>query len=491
MSITYKPIAGSERQPKFGARHVRAAHPDEQIMVTLMLRDDPEGTANHAEEDVRRAEQFARDHHLNVAAKLPAEHIVRLSGAVRDMQHAFNVRLHHVEFEGGTYRGRTGAVYLPDNANHLDQCVTAVFGLDDRPIARPHVRRRAPAPRDQGGYTPKQIAALYGLNGALTGQGQVLGIIELGGGYTAQDLALAGVKNKVVPVGVLHGKNNPGDQDASAEVELDIQVVAAVAPAATIVVYFAPNASDQAFISALSAAIADTTYRPSVLSISWGGPESDSTQSFLTQFDAILKKAAAANITVTVAAGDDGASDGVEDGLAHVDYPASDPWALACGGTEMTSVSPLLEVVWNDGEDGGATGGGISHVWPVPSYQAAIKMAASLGGGKPGRGVPDVAGDASPNSGYIIYVDGQAQVIGGTSAVAPLWAGLVALLNQKRGTRVGFINPFLYQNPQLLRQITSGNNDEGDLPAGYVACVGWNPCCGLGSPNGTALINAE
>ena len=264
---------------------------------------------------------------------------------------------------------------------------------------------------------------------------------------------------------------------------LDIEVAGAVAPGARIVVYFAPN-TDQGFLDAITTAIHDTTNAPTIVSISWGGAESTWTQQSLTNYDQALGEAAALGVTVMVASGDSGSSDGVSDGKAHVDFPASSPNVLACGGTSVRASGTTIasETVWNDGASGGSTGGGISDVFPLPSWQANAGIPPSANaGGRVGRGVPDVAGDADPETGYAIVVDGQNEIFGGTSAVAPLWAGLVALLNQHRGTSLGFVNPELYAHPSALHDITSGTN------GAYTAKAGWDACTGLGSPNGTAL----
>jgi kumamolisin len=191
-------------------------------------------------------------------------------------------------------------------------------------------------------------------------------------------------------------------------------------------------------------------------------------------------------VTVCVAAGDDGSTDGVDDGLNHVDFPASSPNVLACGGTELVASGNAItsETVWNElASNEGATGGGISDVFPLPSWQSAANVPPSANPShNVGRGVPDVAGDADPTTGYVTLVDGQPDVIGGTSAVAPLWAGLVALTNQSIRKPVGFINPLLSQNPKGdFNSITSGNN------GAYSAGPGWNPCTGLGSPIGTKV----
>ena len=250
-----------------------------------------------------------------------------------------------------------------------------------------------------------------------------------------------------------------------------------------IAVYFAPN-TDQGFIDAVSQAVHDTTHEPSVVSISWGGSEDSWTAQARDQMETILTDAGGLGVTVTVAAGDSGSSDGAADGMAHVDFPASAPHALACGGTtlELSGTSITSETVW-DTADGGATGGGVSDVFPVPSYQSAAAIPERAGTKTVGRGVPDVAGDADPQTGYTIRVDGQTETVGGTSAVAPLWAGLIALLNASLGAPVGFLQPRLYPllGSGALPDITSGSNGV------YAAGPGWDACTGLGSPVGTAL----
>jgi kumamolisin len=324
-------------------------------------------------------------------------------------------------------------------------------------------------------------------------------LIELGGGYNDQDLSTyfkqLGIKTpQVVSVSVDGGQNTPaGDPNsADGEVALDIEVVGSIAPGARIAVYFAPN-TDRGFLDAITQAIHDTTNAPSVLSISWGGPESSWTAQAMQTMDQAFQAAAALGITVCCAAGDNGSGDGVNDQHAHVDFPSSSPYALGCGGTRLASTGGKVtgETVWNDAAtNGGATGGGISDQFGLPTWQTGVRIPPSVNNQRVGRGVPDVAGDADPQTGYQVYVDGQSTPIGGTSAVAPLWAGLVALLNQKRGKAVGYLNPFLYQNyrqlaqSQALRDITTGNN--GDYKAG----PGWDACTGLGTPDGSLLLMA-
>src|SRR5215510_14067560 len=209
----------------------------------------------------------------------------------------------------------------------------------------------------------------------------------------------------------------------------------------------------------------------------------------MQQFDQAFQTAAALGVTVCCAAGDNGSGDGASDGRAHVDFPASSPFTLACGGTKLTASGTTItsEVVWNEGADS-STGGGVSSTFPLPSYQstAHVPPSANPGGGV-GRGVPDVAGDADPATGYQVRVDGQTFVIGGTSAVAPLWAGLIALMNQHLRHSVGFLNPLLYGSlvgKGVFHDITSGNN------GAYTARAGWDACTGWGTPDGTRLLNA-
>ena len=333
------------------------------------------------------------------------------------------------------------------------------------------------------------MGQLYQFPQGATAAGQTIGIIELGGGYRAADLTayfkgLGQKAPKVTAVSVDKGKNSPGNANgADGEVMLDIEVSAAVAPGAKIVVYFAPN-TDQGFIDAVGSAVHDTTNNPSVISISWGGPESSWTAQAMTALDAACQSAAALGITITVAAGDNGSSDGATGN--NVDFPASSPHVLACGGTKLVGSGSTItsEVVWNEQASGeGATGGGVSNVFALPSWQANAKVPAPSGSSG-GRGVPDVCGDADPVTGYQVRVDGQSLVIGGTSAVAPLWAGLIALNNQQNGKSAGFIQPQIYaaKAASAFNDIVSGNN--GAFSAG----PGWDACTGLGSPIGSKLI---
>jgi kumamolisin len=452
--------------------------------------------ADPASFDALRA--FAHQNGLAVdeSASSLARRTIVLRGPVKAMEKAFGVEIHDYADEktGHTFHGFEGAVSLPETHAGL---VESVLGLDARPVARPHFRRlerasaKQPQPQTQS-FNPPQVAALYGFPTTGNGAGQTIGIIELGGGYNASDLqeyfgGLDITVPNVVAVSVDGGTNAPGDPNgADGEVALDIEVAGTIAPGANIAVYFTTN-TDQGFVDAITTAVHDTANNPKVISISWGGPESGWAQSDAETLDSACQSAAALGVTITVASGDNGSSDGVNDGANHVDFPASSPNVLACGGTALTANGTTIqsEVVWDDQSGGGgASGGGVSVYFPLPSWQtnAGVPAPTQSGGG---RGVPDVAGDASPETGYNVYFDGQSEVVGGTSAVAPLWAALIALINQQRVLQgqatAGFVNAGLYAAPQAFNDITEGNN--GAFSAG----PGWDACTGLGSPIGATI----
>ena len=354
-----------------------------------------------------------------------------------------------------------------------------------------------PAEKEQPStsFSVTELARLYQFPADLDGHGQTIGLIELGGGYLETDLktyfsSLKVPMPTVTSFSVDGAKNAPRNDGMGVDfqVALDIEVAGAVAHGSHIVVYFAPN-TDKGFLDAINAAAHDKQNRPSVISISWGAAESMWTASAMTAMNGAFESAAANGITVVAAAGDAGASDGTS--ARSVDFPASSPWVLAVGGTRIFASDGVLtsEKAWNDGETGGATGGGVSKMFEQPSWQAHVKVP-SREDGKPGRGVPDVAADASPASGHRLYVHGQTLVVG--SGAVPLWAGFIALLNQGLGHTIGFFNPVLYEKvgpAEVLRSITEGNNDVKNVK-GYSAGPGWNAVSGWGSPNGKKLLEA-
>jgi len=305
------------------------------------------------------------------------------------------------------------------------------------------------------------------------------------------DASFGNKEPKVTAVSVDRGHNRPtgNPNGPDGEVLLDIDVAGGVAPYSNIAVYFAPN-TNKGFLDAISAAVHDNVRKPSVISISWGSAEDGGgySTSVLNAFNQVFQAASVMGVTVLAAAGDNGSSDGMQGD--HVDFPAASPFVTACGGTRMMAPDKHTiqsETVWNDGGQGGATGGGISKIFPVPGFQQGLKAARTTGTpvALTGRGVPDIAANADPVTGYDVLVDGQRFPIGGTSAVAPLLAGLIALLNQQTGKPVGYWNPILYKalGTPAVRDITSGNNGT------FAAASGWDACTGVGAPVGTAMLS--
>ncbi|MDR5838335.1 S53 family peptidase [Caballeronia sp. LZ034LL] len=515
-----QPVSGSDKIHPEGAKCIGACDPGEQIEVIVMLRRKDEAgfkemmaridageapaqpvsraefdkrfTASDA--DVEKVKAFAKQYGLTVVRAETETRSVVLKGTIEQFQKAFDVKLERFQHHNiGEYRGRAGPVNVPDD---MHDAVTAVLGLDSKPQARPHFRFRPPFKPARGAapasFTPVDLARLYDFPDG-DGAGQCIAIIELGGGYRDSDLSAyfkkLGVKAPtVISVGVDNAKNaptgNPNGPDG--EVTLDIEIAGAIAPGARIAVYFAPN-SDAGFVDAVNRALHDSSNQPSVISISWGGPESNWSSQSISAFNAVLQSAAALGVTVCAASGDSGSSDGASDGADHVDFPASSPYVLGCGGTSLTASASGIgsEVVWNDGDQGGSGGGGVSSVFALPVWQKGLSVTrngrhAALAK----RGVPDVAGDASPQTGYEVLIDGEETVVGGTSAVAPLWAALIARLNALNGSPAGFVNPKLYKAETAFHDITEGNNGT------FSASAGWDACTGLGSPDGGKIAAA-
>ncbi|MGO4491022.1 protease pro-enzyme activation domain-containing protein [Arthrobacter sp. 2YAF22_2] len=510
------PLLGSERP---AAPQVQATHgpvdPSRRIEVTVILRRQaplPETAAEPISREELEARHGASAEDLLLATdtftRLGADVLdadaasrrLRLAGTVDRLSRIFGTNLEEVTSSGPhghdiRHRQRTGGLQIPAN---LDGIVTAVLGLDDRPQARAQFHA-IPLATAGISYTPPELAAIYKFPHGMDGNGQSVAIIELGGGFGQADLdayfgglGLAGPK--VTAVGVDGASNQPGQDPSGAdgEVLLDIEVVGALVPKADILVYFAPN-TDAGFLDAIINA-SHAAPPPTSISISWGQSEDAWTAQARNAFDQALADASALGVTVTAAAGDNGSADGATDGKDHADFPASSPHALACGGTRLDADPATgtirAETVWNDGPRS-ATGGGYSDTFPGPDWQSGLAFHARhhKPGAKPptggqGRGVPDVSGVADPQTGYKVRVDGKDMVIGGTSAVAPLWAALIALLAQATGRRFGQIQPLLYSRTSGFHDVTTGTNGT------YQAATGWDPCTGLGSPDGTALLAA-
>jgi kumamolisin len=355
--------------------------------------------------------------------------------------------------------------------------------------------RTAPVPFREDGFTVPQVTRHYNFPD-LDGRGQTIAFVEISpGGYLDSDLdtyfrglGLQRPEIAIVPVG---GTGNTLDlkSQGDVQVESDIEVAGSVAPRAKIVLYFS---STEKYIEAVDMAIRANSNRIVVVhSAPFSESERNWNQPALQQLNQILQSAStdSRGVTVIASSGNNGVRNGVYHGPADVEFPASSPWVLACGGTKLTASGQFLgpdDATWNDSAQGRGAGGGMSGLFPMPDWQLSAVVTKSKDGTL-GRGVPDVAANADPETGYRMYVDGQPAVIGGTQLAASLWAGLIALVNQGVGHGVGYINRELYTRigpSGALRNVTKG------APEGCAASSGWNACTGLGSPDGEKLLKA-
>ncbi len=508
MTESRRTLPGSNRPAVAAADTTGPLDPATTVEATLVLRRraevDPSALTGPPLSRAELAQRYGADPAdveavraavtgagAEVVSADPASRLVRVRGSAGVLGELFGTSLQQASAHVAGGRRRSGELSVPAE---LAGAITAVLGLDDRPQATARLVR--PAAAQAVSYTPLQLAAAYDLPEG-DGSGQTIAIVELGGGFGSADLnayfgGLGLSTPSVTAVGVDGASNVAGkDPDgADGEVLLDIEVAGAIAPGAKQLVYFAPN-TDDGFVDAVTkAAHADPA--PTAMSISWGQSEDQWSAQGRAALDAALADATLLGVTVTAAAGDNGSTDAQSGQAQHADFPASSPHVLGCGGTALRLAadgSVQSETVWNDGGQGGATGGGVSDTFPVPDWQAHAGVPVRAGTtAKHGRGVPDVAGVADPQTGYRVRVDGTDTVIGGTSAVAPLWAGIVCRLAAALGRPLGLLQPAIYAGaspghvPPGFRDITSGSN------GAYSAKPGWDACTGLGVPVGTALL---
>ena len=515
-----------------GAQVLGVADPDEWLELTLKLRrkkelpepgsakagsTKPPGRAEIREQygadpaDIEKVRTVLTALGMRILKEDAGACTVRAGGTAAVVESIFLVRLFHYSHPKGNYRGRRGDLHVPAE---LAGIIVAVFGVDNRKMVkrRPLRRRnhslnlaeRAAASRSW--FYPAELASIYSFPSG-DGDGQVVGLLEFGGGYFSDDLAIfCKNANIAMPaVRTVSVNNTPTNQrdGAEGEVMLDVEVIAGVCPKSTIVVYFS-SFDEGGWVNAIDTAIHDEQNPLNVISISWGYAEDAAGAWSRGALDAIndsLKSAALMGVSVCVAAGDDGSDDQVGDGHCHVDFPSSSPYVLAIGGTTLkrSATGVITETAWKDGDglrrdNGGSTGGGVSTYFARPSWQT-VEIDSVNPGSFTGRVIPDVAADASANTGYWMVVDGQGGASGGTSASAPLWAALIALLNASLGAPVGYLNPVLFQadaDGKMLgqsgfRDITSGNNDTASI-GGYTAGPGYDAVTGWGVPIGTALL---
>ncbi len=532
MTKTHAAIKGSERTPLPGAKAIDRANPRHTIEISLKLRRKRKLVVTGRPTTVLTREQFAdtygaSQHDINrvveTFSKAGLRHIetnqttrtVRLSGPVSTMEEVFQVTLLNYRHDSGDYRGRVGLVQVPRD---MKEIVHGVFGLDDRRIAQ---RRRQPvsdssraasSPVPQSWYLPSMLASHYNFPPG-DGSGQTIGLLEFGGGYFKSDLATFCRKAKIptppiVTVVSTDGTSKKRRDGVEGEVMLDIETVAGLCPKAKIVVYFA-HWSDQGWITCLDHAIHDRKHNPRVLSISYGNAEDLDfwTKQARSHINDTLQDAAMLGITVCVATGDDGSSDAVLDGYAHVNFPASSPYVLSVGGTTIPAKKgQKRDIVWRKGNgmrpkhgsNGGSTGGGVSAIFPRPNWQKGLPIASVNPGAFRGRCVPDLAANADwKTSPYLLVVDGKLHPNGGTSAASPLVAALLTIINASRpaDSPVGYVTPVLYQKGKTGKatrgragctDVKSGNNTSAVI-GGYHAGPGYDAASGWGTPNGKKL----
>jgi kumamolisin len=525
-------IVGSERTPLPGSIAIARASAKTTIEVTLKLRRKQPLIVTGRPKTVLTREQLCNTYGASqddinnvirafgtvglhpVKAKRETR-AVRLHGTVAAMEEAFQVTLFDYKHESGNYRGRVGPVHVPGNMKDI---VRGIFGLDDRRIVQ---GRREPvldsdratsSPVPRSWYVPRKLSSHYNFPSG-DGRGQTIGLLEFDGGYFRSDLATFCTKSKlpklplVTPVSTDGTRTNRRDSGVY-EVMLDVETVAGLCPKAKIVVYFS-HWSDQGWITGLDYAVHDQTRDPRVLSISYGAAEDTHfwTPQALSQINDTLRDAAMLGITVCVAAGDDGSSDGVQDGYAHVNFPASSPYVLSVGGTTILAKNAQKrDIVWKNGNgvrrqnggNGGSTGGGVSAVFPRPKWQKKLKINSVNPGALRGRCIPDLAANANnEESPYLTVVNGKVRADGGTSAACPLIAALFTIINASRAVDkpVGYVTPVLYRM-KGAKKVTRGavgctdvlcGNNNTDKIGGYVAGPGYDAVSGWGTPDGVKL----
>ncbi|MFF3915965.1 protease pro-enzyme activation domain-containing protein [Streptomyces sp. NPDC001852] len=429
--------------------------------------------------EIKQLRDYLRAQGLTVGKVHSGNLLVDADGTAAQLEKAFGTKL-------STWQdAKTGrSFYANDSAPTLPSAIASIVsdvaGLNNRVQLRHQATPRTVSPHNGpgGGYTPAQLKGGYNVSGTYTGSGQKIALLEFDGfqqsNITTYDNHY-GLGSPTPTVQQVDGGSGALG-DGQVEVELDIEVLHAIAPKANVTVFEGPN-SDAGEVDTYQA-IVDSGIPTT--SISWGAAESARTTSGINAVDAVFKAGAAQGLGFYAASGDSG-SDDAGDGGTSVDYPASDPYVTGVGGTKLTVTSSNAwskEVAWSGG------GGGKSSVFKIPSWQTAVQK--SAGGGY--RQVPDVSAHANPSPGVSIYSQGSWSSVGGTSAAAPEWAAFAALYNQQAAAagkaNLGFADPALYSASGTgFHDITSGSN------GAYSAAAGWDFTSGWGSYNAATLAS--
>ena len=451
-------------------------------------------------EDMSAVENFLLSKNLTIIKSQRDSATIKIIGTAEQFNLAFDIQMLQVVDANRSYISHTGTIKIPTS---LQGIIQEVLGLDNSIDVTPVSTIPAPLPTSVSDplsvpLTPQQMATAYNFPPS-TGAGVCVGIIQFDGGYTTQNLTTSFAANGLsVPTIISYpagSTNNPQDNIASSEVVLDSLMVGGTAPGAKQVVYFGTG-TIQGWVNLFSAAVNDTTNNPSVLSVSWATSEASY---WKTTVDPVFQAAIAKGITIVAASGDYGTrGPSATTTNPTVCYPAVSPYVLAIGGTTL-QLNPngtiANEFVWN--QNNASSGSGISIIYDKPSWQNSLTSKAYPSGTiavLPKRAIPDVAANADPATGarYYYGLSNLPSYTGGTSAATPLWAGLIACINQLAGRSSGFVNNKLYANTGgAFNDIIQGNNALPNLgvATGYSATIGWDAVTGLGSPKGNLVYN--
>jgi len=469
-----------------------------------------------ADKVLRQLENFAVKYDLVIDKKISELGLVYLSGTVASLEKAFKVELHEHEYKSEIARykqlvtGHQGNHKLPSS---LNKYVSSVVGLSHVPLMHNAVAQKETAYFSAAkGMPTAWFAEYYQFPKRYSGRGQCIGIISCGGGINPEEVysycKKMGMRRKpdLEFISVNGEENAPGSSFSyDLEMSTDCLIAVTAAPGAKFKIYCTEN-SIKGFCDAIIKMTRERSDRPCIVSYSWGASESHYSPNEIKAVNRTLKYATTAcDMTILCASGDKGSTndyESTEDSPLEVQFPASSPWVTSCGGTciELDDQGePVHELAWNAKSNlydiliQNASGGGFSSMNKMPDYQAnALKQSGhEYPSGQ--RGVPDISAhaDLSPDGiAYWISVDGQYWLSGGTSAVAPLLAGLFARINQALKKEVGFLNPLLYHMSETdcLRSIESGNNIMKNGPEYWYAGKGWDPCTGLGAPVGKNIL---
>ncbi len=497
VGVFLRPNASSDELPEIAA--FQDITKKSQLIIS---RKDFEKKQGANQNDVKIIKAFAKLFNLKVGEVQMVERWIKLSGTIKSLERAFGISIFEFKHDGKCYYYYQGIISIPEE---LDKVIECISGINNQPVLAKKILAEefnVPGSTFKGeAVFPQNFAKYYDFPAHLDGSGQCIAILAFRGGFEEKHLdsyfkKIGLPKPEISTVELDGAKNQPTGGDDDFESHMDLEIAGSLAPGAKIVVYFGQK-SPMGVIRTLKAAIHDKKFNPGIISMSWGRLEKKVQQDFFSKdeintMNRVLHEAAALNITVITSSGDLGSSGG-DSGL-NIELPASNPFVLAVGGSQLHLKNKVIdhEDVWSEKinfkgkEYSLSSGGGFSELFETPDYQKDLVSESLNPNGK--RGIPDVAANASTSPGILLQVGDTEQISLGTSAAAPLWAALIARINQhlelKGLPRAGFINPALYHKElsKSFNQVLSGSNGE------YKASSGWNPCTGLGTPNGNEVL---